>query len=291
MVRQLALDIIDAMNSEWLMCFFNVCISQDSCVAGCLPGYEGHGSTFVCQATQQWSGDYTDACHPVDCGSSIHNAQELGVTASCAGKTIFGGDACLASCARGFQGNSSLFYCGSDGNWVGESQCKPIECGRPAVMDKNVRFDCVDTIALGEGCRTRCAVGRKTFSSTDFKCNARGQWEGFIECIPPPSQNATEIIDTNTATSASVDEGTVIGAVIGSIGVLLLVVVVILALKLRASRRKAVPLSKRLANAQIYESNMMSNPSHALYKQSITVRHLFSVYIFYFVCEQIYVLR
>lgn len=257
--------------------------TQQTCMATCQPGYVGAPVPFTCGADKEWSGNFTDACTLIDCGPTIQDADALNVTGVCTGDTRYTGDACTATCAPGYTGQPTTFQCGQNGKWQGQPRCQRIECGRPALLDSNVRLNCLDTVALGRGCRARCAVGSKM--GTGFTCNADGQWEGFVSCVLPPTQNTTTTTTTTTTTSTttqalssasgSLESGAVVGVIIGVIAFVLLIVVVVLTLKFRSSMTNrtrptsgpAPHLTKQGGNgAFVAETSMYANPSHASFR-------------------------
>lgn len=195
---------------------------QDTCDVFCAPGYDlmveqevvGSGGgfsgagepatdieyapaesvTFTCGADAFWSAPQA-MCVPISCGPLVTGSPLLeNQVASCTtdDETLFDGSGCEVQCAPNYKraSGATLYTCGTAGEWVGNLECVPVDCGSTVLNleRKNaVSAACTDT-EFGDYCQVSCRAGTETSSginTADFICNGNnGLWEGVIMCAP-----------------------------------------------------------------------------------------------------------
>eukprot|EP00049_Salpingoeca_infusionum_P023049 m.10121 g.10121 ORF g.10121 m.10121 type:complete len:1945 (+) comp5528_c0_seq1:252-6086(+) len=159
----------------------------DSCTIACAPGYElvSGSLDYTCGAQGQWIGDAV--CERKDCGAVLDTVMN-GQNTTCV-STLFE-DTCTVSCSSGYvtaEGTSPVFTCGPDGNWSGDLQCVPIDCGSSItnISSMYATATCTGmTTYLGDTCDATCLSGYDYVSGGEFTCNAEGNWVGSITCTP-----------------------------------------------------------------------------------------------------------
>lgn len=177
-----------------------------SCYVTCGEGYTPSYPTFmVCGEDGLFSGFPT--CNPVTCGTTI-TTLDPNASSMCMDQEFM--QTCTATCNDGYQqvlGTSGLFTCNSLGDWVGDLECAPVDCGNVlpgALTDPNlVSIMCTgDTTFGGDNCVVECADGYAQ-TNGEFVCGADGFWTGdavvctelFCDASDLPVDNAEASFD------------------------------------------------------------------------------------------------
>jgi len=162
-------------------------------IAACKQGYSGGQSTFVCDADGSWHGQLQ--CDAIHCGSRIIGLDSHAV-AKCVGNTMFGGDACVASCIAGYEGGSAKYICTERGNWEGYLQCRKRQCDTVIPgLDAQAIVEVGGTL-YGDKVMARCPDGYEGGPAT-IVCGING-WEGSITCTPRDCGPLGALLDSNT---------------------------------------------------------------------------------------------
>lgn len=152
-----------------------------NCTASCNVGFLGSPSSFYCNTNGNWTGAIT--CSAIDCGGTISSLGSNAYANCSSGDTHYLGTNCTATCNSGYLGSGSpLYYCGTNGQWMGNFTCGPIKCGNTIPnLDSNAISPNCTSNTYQSTCTTTCINGFVGGPVT-YTCPANGVWSGNLLC-------------------------------------------------------------------------------------------------------------
>lgn len=155
------------------------------CIAKCKNGYKQtkkSDPSYRCINGKWVNGDII--CRQQGCGALEFEG------ATVTDGTSNEGDTRIVFCSPGYEGASAQYRCDST-KWTAvrdEISCTKSDCGTLTVGEGGKVTTCKSTV-VGSKCESKCRNGYMKDRSVDgnngnFRCNANGEWEGTLVCVP-----------------------------------------------------------------------------------------------------------